>query len=457
MNTIAIKSATVIDGLGGAPLQGGTVVMENGVFTAVGPDGSVRIPDGATVVDGTGKYVLPGYVSGNVHLLDGITLLSGPGGIEYLARWEGRLADVIIEAAQIGLKNGMTTVFDTYNAPSPVLAARDRINAGKATAARIFAAGTIIGMGGPFSADHHGRSRPYISKTFADRLDSLFEVGVGHQLTVLPTNEVRARVRDYITRGVDMVKVSVSEQLGGIDMGGRTYLCFNDKTLRAIAEEVKSAGIPLLTHTFSTHALEAALDVEADVLIHPTITRQQPISTELVDKLLAVGSASALQSVTHAHQSRWESEGSRWATYAGGQHALNEKLLIDAGAPIILSTDAGCTPRDVREDLNVVDDPEYPWTIGRDHLAWTRAVTEKGMAPMDVIVACTSGVAKAYGQDKIGSIQPGKFADLVVLDADPLTDINNLGSISDVYKEGTKIDRDGLPTEALVTQPVPVD
>ncbi|MFN9968872.1 MAG: hypothetical protein ACK58T_03145, partial [Phycisphaerae bacterium] len=115
----------------------------------------------------------------------------------YLARFEGRLHEVIEEAAQIALKGGCTTVFDTWNALEPVLKARDRINAGAAPGARIFAAGNIVGMGGPFSADYSMQSRKYISQTFADRMDRLFDAGVGRRLSTLPPEQVRPIIRDY--------------------------------------------------------------------------------------------------------------------------------------------------------------------------------------------------------------------------------------------------------------------
>ncbi|WP_163086758.1 hypothetical protein, partial [Acinetobacter baumannii] len=83
---------------------------------------------------------IPGIVNSNVHLIDGIMLM-GTGGIEYLARFEGRFHEVIEEAAQIALKGGMTTVFDTWNALEPAKKARDRINAGTVKGARIYCAG----------------------------------------------------------------------------------------------------------------------------------------------------------------------------------------------------------------------------------------------------------------------------------------------------------------------------
>jgi len=154
---LCIVGGTLIDGNGGPPRADSMIHVAQGRIRAVGRRGD-GTPPGARVIEADGQYVLPGFMNGNVHLLDGIMMM-GKGGVEYLARFEGRLHEVIEEAAQIALKGGCTTVFDTWNATVPVLKARDRINEGRAAGARIFAAGNIIGMGGPFSADFMMQAR----------------------------------------------------------------------------------------------------------------------------------------------------------------------------------------------------------------------------------------------------------------------------------------------------------
>jgi len=79
-------------------------------------------------------------------------------------------------------------------------------------------------------------------------------------------------------------------------------------------------------------------------------------------------------------------------------------------------------------------------------------MVEKGMSPLHAISAATLNVARAYRKDdRLGSVEAGKLADFVLLDADPLTDIRNLRSITAVYKDGIAVDRAALPAQALVT------
>lgn len=458
-STTVITSVTLIDGRGGVPVPNARIVIEGDRFTRVGPADEVTVPEGATIVDASNAFAIPGIVNGNVHLLDAVTML-GAGGVEYLSRYEGNFTAVIEEASQVALRNGVTTVFDTWNAAGPVLAARDRIASGQATGSRIFAAGNIVGMGGPFTHDFNAAARPVISGTFAQRMDTMFEAGVGPSLSMKRPQDVRAIVKDYIARGIDMLKIAISDHLVTVTFStmDRTYLTFSPRSLRAMADEAHSAGIPLLTHTMGVEALDLAADLDADVLIHASFTYQQPIPHDLVDKILKTGATCGLQTVSDEYQSRLEAANLPWSAYGGSVHAQNERLLIGAGAPVMLGTDAGCTSRDVLNDAGEADDPHRPWSLGTDHVAWARGIVQKGMSTMEAITACTSNVARAYGKDDlIGTIEPGKLADLVILDADPLAEIGNLGSVRSVYRNGLAVNLEALPLTPMVTGPAPVD
>jgi imidazolonepropionase-like amidohydrolase len=180
MVELAIVGGTLINGKGGAPLRDSVVTIDKGRFVAVGARKGSAAPEARKVIDASGKFVIPDYLNANVHLVDGVMLM-GKGGVEYLARFEGRLHEVIEEAAQVALAGGITTVFGTWNPLEPVLYARDRIANGEVPGPRLFAAGNIVGMGGPFSADFMKQAREVTSKTFADRMDDLFAAGVGRR------------------------------------------------------------------------------------------------------------------------------------------------------------------------------------------------------------------------------------------------------------------------------------
>jgi imidazolonepropionase-like amidohydrolase len=92
--------------------------------------------------------------------------------------------------------------------------------------------------------------------------------------------------------------------------------------------------------------------------------------------------------------------------------------------------------------------------LGRAHFLWFQAMAEKGMKPMDAIMAATSNIARAYHLDReIGTLEPGKRADLLILDADPLADIMNVAKIATVMKDGLVVDRAALPLKRVLTRP----
>lgn len=212
MKKMAIVGATLIDGTGANPLPNAVIVFDQNKIISVSAGHADTLPDDVQVIEAKGKYVIPGIVNANVHLIDGFAIMLGSG-LEYLARFEGRYHEVIEESAQIALRSGMTTVFDTWNAHGPVLYARDRIASGQVPGARVYAAGNIVGMGGPFSADFSKESRNVATRTFADRVDALFEAGVGRRLAALPPQEVRAIIRDYLSTGIDFLKFAIRDSL----------------------------------------------------------------------------------------------------------------------------------------------------------------------------------------------------------------------------------------------------
>tara|TARA_R110002110_G_scaffold31590_3_gene111054 strand:- start:25237 stop:26610 length:1374 start_codon:yes stop_codon:yes gene_type:complete len=446
----ALIGATLLDGNGGQPIENSIVIFEDDTIVEVGSEVDITVPLESKRVDVSGKCIIPGIVNGNVHLLDGWTFMMVSGAVEYLARYEGRLHEVIEEAAQIALKNGVTTVFDTYNALQPVTYARDRIASGSAIGARIFAAGNIVGMGGPFSADFAKKARETSTQTFCNRMDELFEAGVGRRLAALPPEEVRLIIREYLTKGIDMLKFAVSDHI--LEEFMNPHLTFSTRVQKVIAEETKAAGKPLLTHTTSLESLNDAVNLGADLLIHATMTAQVPIPDELISKIKEKNIYAGIQAVDDNYQNHLECSGSMMAGYAGGVHRDNAVRMIDQGVKVVLGTDAGCTDPDCLGDMPERDRLDRPWSLGEDHFHWFRAMHDLGMEPMDILQAATINVARAYKKDQlIGSIEIGKLADIVVLDNNPLQDVGNYRKIHSIYQSGRLVNADGLPTKRIVT------
>lgn len=445
-DTTAIVGATIIDGRGGPPVPNGTVIYAGGRIVAVGPSSTVRVPAGAQITQARGKFLIPGLMDGNVHLVFGAS-------IEYLARYENRFEDLIEEAAQVALKNGLTTLFDSWGPLRPLLAVRDRIRQGETVGSRLFVAGNIIGFTGPLGSDFNGEGEKTATKAFAKRINDLWEVGTGPELMWLTPDSLRLVIRKYAGSGMDFLKYGASgHQL-------MEMLMFSPEQQRAIVEEGHRAGIIVQTHSTSVESLRQAIEAGVDMLQHCSITGPVPMSDATIQQLKDRHVYCAVQAIT---KKRLDIMSEMWANLQPRlqydrllkvEHE-NEVRMIKANAPMLLATDAGITDPDARAQLTDRVKEDDNTALGEAHFFWFQAMAEKGMKPMDALVAATRNVAAAYHKlDDFGTLEVGKRADMVVLDADPLKNIMNVRKISAVIKDGITIDRDALPLKRIATGP----
>ena len=253
-DTTVVAGATVIDGTGRDPIRDASIVIAGGRVVSVGPSAGIRIPKKARVIPAQGKFVIPGLMDANVHLVYGVS-------IEYLARYEGRFEELIAEAAQVGLANGLTTMFDSWGPRKPLITVRDRIARGEIPGSRLYVAGNIIGLTGPFGRDFNEREQG-VSKPFRQRIDSLWEEGTGPELMWMTPDSVRSVIRRYASRGMDFLKYAAS---GHTQM---EMLMFSPDQQRAIVEEGHRAGLVVQTHTTSVESVRQAIEAGVDLMQH---------------------------------------------------------------------------------------------------------------------------------------------------------------------------------------------
>src|SRR5262249_6694653 len=144
MTLQAIVGATVIDGTGRDPVGDAVVLVDGARIRSVTPAAETVVPPDAEVIGATGKYVVPGLMDANVQLGGALTP-------DFLFEFDGRRSDLVVEAAQVVLKAGVTTVFNTTGPLAALVDVRDRINRGEVVGSRMFVNGHIIGFGGPIS------------------------------------------------------------------------------------------------------------------------------------------------------------------------------------------------------------------------------------------------------------------------------------------------------------------
>lgn len=449
--SIAINGITLFDGTDGAPIENASILIEDGKFSRM--EQSPAEPyQAAEVLDGRGKYAMPGILDANVHLLDGLSYCTDMGGIEYLAKYEGSFKECCEEASQIALKHGTTTLFDTGNAYRPITGARDSINAGEVVGARIFCAGNIVGSGGPFTRDGMLNARNVVTKPFADRIDELFECGIGGELLTMDIEQVAERVQAHVETNIDFAKVFVTDHLVSSLENQTAYLQFSERVLRRIFEIIHGAGMKVVTHTSSIESLNTVVDLGADVMVHHNVTQQVPMPDTLIEKVASFEGWGAPQPVTERFQHGLEAIGHGWARYGGGAHRYNLERLIEAGANLCLATDACQSNNDRLGHFRPEELVDRPWDLGRGAVYWLVAMVESGMSASQALRAATRDVAIAYGvEDRFGTVEPGKAADILLLDGNPIADVRNVERLEVVIKDGAVIDTAKLPDNPIAT------
>ncbi|MGH7459510.1 MAG: amidohydrolase family protein [Longimicrobiales bacterium] len=440
--TLAITGGTVIDGTGRQPIADGVVLVENGRITAVGSARDVRVPAAATSVDARGKFIIPGLMDANLHLFLNLDL-------ETLIKYEERYHEIVLEAAQIALKSGQTTVFDTWGPRAPLVRARDMINTGKAPGSRIYLAGNIIGFDGPLSADFRANAAPFVSKAFAKRTNETWEQGTGRSLLWLTPEEVGAAIREYTKKEVDFLKFGGS---GHVDMN---FISFSPRAQKAIVDEGHRANLTVQAHTTSVESLDMAIEAGVDIVTHGDISGPtRAIPDETIRKLVERGVAVSALPVTERHVAAMEKHAPNRTLLPYFKVAkANHRNMIKAGVRLLVSTDAGIEhPLLMSESQSVAADTVDPRVrLGEGHFNAMVALEEEGMDRMEILKAATSNIAKAYKLPDIGSLEAGRIADVVILDANPLESARNYRRIHTVIKDGKVIDLRALPLAPIIS------
>jgi imidazolonepropionase-like amidohydrolase len=458
----AITGATLIDGNGGAPVADAVILVTNDRITSVGPRASVAVPKGATVIDAAGKFVVPGFFDTNVHL-------SLYGGVndryETLVRYNPRQAEIVLEAAQLQLKYGITTVRDSYGVLPPLVETRERIARGQATGARILAAGNIVGWGGPYSV-----SFSLIRETgltlFQEQMNDQVAQGAGEDLVDMTPDELRVAINRYLDKGPDFIKYG-----GTAHFARPAFVGFSPEAQHVMVEEAHKRGKKAETHATTPDGLRLAVEAGIDGIQHPellgprelpaalvrTIVEKRISCNMLVNTITGEAWAKHVKERAEAEKkladaaakgpvrAKTSAELRKDAADTGDEMEMrrkNAKTLIAAGAMVTVGTDNYWA---AAAELSRTPKPE-----NQDHGIGTiigiEGLVELGMTPMQAIVAATKNGAFAAGRTQdLGTLEAGKIADLLVLDANPLQDIRNIRGIRVLMSNGKVVNRDSLP------------
>jgi imidazolonepropionase-like amidohydrolase len=434
------------------------------------------VPKDAQLVDAKGKFLLPGFIDTNVHL----SLYGGatPERYETLVRYQPRQADVVLEASQMQLKHGVTTVRDSYGVLEPLLKVRDAVARGEAIGARMLVAGNIVGWGGPFSISFSLIPEKNLTP-FQEQMNDAIAQGAGEELMDMSPEELARAIGAYLDKGPDFVKYG-----GTSHFSTPTFIGFSPEAQRALVEEVHRRGKLAETHSTTAEGLRVSVLAGIDLIQHPEhidprelpdalvalIRERNVICSMLTNTYTGEAWKTHLKKKEEAEKKRAEAEKERarlperaktTAERRREREELNLDLevargnaqkLIRGGCRVTIGTD---NYRAAAPEFARAPKPEHQ-DHGIGSVIAIEGLVELGMTPAQAIVSATrNGALACQAQAALGTIEAGKLADILLLDADPLADIRNIRKLHTVMKEGRIIELGKLPEKPIYYRPSP--
>jgi imidazolonepropionase-like amidohydrolase len=389
---------------GQAPGRNKTIIIEDGRITDVrnGFVEAASIDGGAVVIDLRDKFVLPGLMDMHVHLQFEL----GPDNDRDTLKMSDQLMQMrSVYYAMNTLKAGFTTVRDVGSSAQEMYAMRDAINNGWIDGPRIIAAGGVGITGG--HADVSGVS------------PELMEIYTSQNVCDGPY-DCRRAARNAIKYGADLVKITST---GGVmtERATGTGQQMEMDELREIVKAAARMGRKVASHAHHEDGIVAALEAGVASIEHGSYTGPRAIKlfnetgAYLVPTLLA-GKTVATLAVEADFMSEVVKEK---AIRVGNDMAGNFEKAHKAGVNVAYGTDSGVSPHGTNAEEAIL-------------------MVEAGMTEMEVIVAATINAADLIDiSDSLGTIEDGKFADIIAVDRSPLENIEELLDVDFVMKGGT--------------------
>ena len=402
------KGGRMIDGNGGAPVDKSVLVMKGKKIEAVGAERLVPIPPGAKVIDVSGKTIMPGLIDAHLHLF-GIKSINPLNWVIDPPELRGIRATM--DAWKL-IDNGFTTVRDCGN-PNALYLKR-AIEEGSIVGPRIVSCGAIISQ----TAGH--------GDVHFLPIDLVKRQGFGRIADGV--DECRKAAREQLRAGADFIKLcSTGGVMSEKDLPTSTQYTLEE--IRAMVEEAHSVGAKCASHAQGTKGINNALLAGVDTIEHGVFLNEETVEMMIKQKTFLVPTLSFFEAaVTRGPKCGIAEVNLIKARQIQIAHVKFLQIAIKAGVKICTGTD-------------YLSDPMTP--MGENAVELELQV-KAGRSPMDVIVSATKINSEALGlNEKLGTLEAGKSADLIIVQGDPLQNISVLRkkNIIDVYKEGVKMPR----------------
>ncbi|OQW77470.1 MAG: Xaa-Pro dipeptidase [Proteobacteria bacterium ST_bin13] len=412
VKTIYIQAGTLLDRPGQAPRGNTTIIVRGGKIAEL-RDGFVAPEAGATLIDLKDKYVLPGLIDLHVHL----TGIAGDPLRARLGELTRDRADDLIEAqknARADLEAGFTTVRDLGGDARSIRALRDAIDAGTVEGPTIVNAGQMVSVTGG-----HGDGTNGLAEEFADVVHS-------HQINTCDgPDDCRRAVRSQIGLGAQVIKFAAT---GGVlsNVAGGLGRQMTPEEMKAIIDTAHSFGRKVAAHSHAAEGTKAALAAGVDSIEHGSFLDDEAIAlfkakgAYLVPTMLAPVAALA-----QARGGQLPPATIPKAEAAAAAMLASHTRAIAAGVKVAFGTDTGVSKHG-------------------DNAQEFALMVKAGMTPMAAIRAATVSAADLLGRsDQLGTIEPGKMADIIAVAGDPVADVTRLEKVDFVMHGGVTVKAGG--------------
>ena len=402
--TLVIRAGRLVDVERGAALTDQMIRIENDRIVAVLPWSEP--PEGARVIDWSAKTVLPGLIDMHTHLVGDI---QGAGLADPLTYTEAEDALLGAANARATLRAGFTTVRDVgvWRAFTDV-ALRDAINAGLVEGPRMGVAG------GYFTIPEGGGALTGLAPDV--QVPPAFTRGV-----VNGADDARAKAREFLQNRVDFIKLIATGAVLTVGTEpGRQEL--SEDEMRVIVEEARRQGRKVTAHAHGAEGAKAAIRAGVASIEHGSILDDEAL--RMMEKrgvyLVAdIYNGDYIDEV--GTRDGWSEETLRKNRETTDTQRAVFRKAVSMGVKIAYGTDAGVFPHGDNAK-------QFPFMV------------KYGMTPMQALRAATIDAAALLGWRDVGAIAPGKYADLIAVDGDPLTDISALTGAKIVMKGGVLVD-----------------
>lgn len=419
-----VKAGRLLDPRTGNVLSPAAVLIAEGKIKEVGPPSQVQAdaPAGVRTIDLGSATLLPGFIDSHTHLLLDVTV---PTEAEGTRRYNGEFVPGLLlaitmspservlrgaQSAREDLESGFTTVRNLgHSGIDGDVALRDAINAGRVSGPRILASGRKL-----TALDSYIQSlNPALAQAILQQEFLMIESPDG----------ARQAVRTNLFYNVDLIKVSIDNDI-------------TQAEATAIVDEAHRQHLRVAFHAISTTAIQMAIDAGADSIEHGNFVtdeqlkmmRDKGIFLDLTPTFydgfwMKIHEASIVMSPALRAENAASDDRARQRAAARVQRVLKSGVKVAAGSDMCWF---------------------YPGkTRGQATATMFSSLHNVGMPPLDILRAVTTSAAEMLGwQDKVGAVEPGKFADLVAVTGDPIADISELERVRLVMKDGKVVRND---------------